>query len=83
MTQSVRTELGDRFVLVELRILRGSVEIIAIIAAYEAISRWKSFTESLDLLARQLSAVMHAATPSLFTSSRAMPSCSQSFLDCL
>ncbi len=45
--------------VLDVRILRGSVEvIIALGAAFELIAKWKDFVDGLELLSKQLSAVL-------------------------
>lgn len=61
---AVRQVLGEGFTASNVSVRRGSVEILVTIAAgYYAVSRYKNFVESLQLLAVQLEHIVRAFLP--------------------
>jgi len=56
---AVKETLGGEFALTSLTVGKGSIEIVAIIGTtFYAISRWKSFVESIELMVEQLKRVI-------------------------
>lgn len=56
---AVKETLGGEFALTSLTTGKGSIEIVAIIGTtFYAISRWKNFVESIELMVEQLKRVI-------------------------
>jgi hypothetical protein len=56
----VRATLGPSFVVSEVQVMSGSVVLtvfIGVLGAYDAVSKWKDFRESLVLLSQDVSAI--------------------------